>query len=131
MEGTPNFWMTSAGEDLGDMLRPRACRVRGHLRHWAHRECLLVHVDPPVMGQPYGLGGQDIDELVLSPRHRGAVLEPPSEWPLYVFVLRSLDKDVVRDLAISSPEQIEIISWAMLFRTEDEATAEYLRCAEK
>jgi hypothetical protein len=46
-------------------------------------------------------------------------------------VLRSLDKDVVRDLAISSPEQIEIISWAMLFRTEDEAMAEYLRCVEK
>jgi hypothetical protein len=83
------------------------------------------------MGQPYGLGGQDIDELVLSPRHRGAVLEPPSEWPLYVFVLRLLGGDVVRELAISSPEQIEIISWAMLVRTEGEAMAEYLRCVEK
>ena len=131
MDESPNFWMTSAGEDRGDLARPRACRVRGHLRHWAHRECLLVHVDPPVIGQPFGLGGQDIDELVLSPRHRGAVLEPPSEWPLYVFVLRSLDGDVVRDLAISCPEQIEIISWAKLFRTEDEAMAEYLRCVER
>jgi len=131
MEGTPNFWMTAAGEGGRDLARPRACRVRGHLRNLANTKSLLVHVDPPVIGQPFGLGGQDIDELVLSPRHRGAVLDPPSEWPLYVFVLRSLDGDVVRDLAISSPEQIEMISWATLFRTEDEATVEYLRCVEK
>jgi hypothetical protein len=45
-------------------------------------------------------------------------------------VLRPLDGDVVRELAISSPERIEIISWAKLLRTEDEAMAEYLRCEE-
>ena len=131
MEGTPNFWMTAAGEGGRDLARPRACRVRGHLRNLANTKSLLVHVDPPVIGQPFGLGGQDIDELVLSPRHRGAVLDPPSEWPLYVYVDRLLDGDVVRDLAISTAKQIEPITWAMLFRTEDEAMAEYLRCVEK
>ena len=131
MEGTPNFWMTAAGEGGRDLARPRACRVRGHLRNLANTKSLLVHVDPPVIGQPFGLGGQDIDELVLSPRHRGAVLDPPSEWPLYVYVHRLLDGDVVRDLAISSAKQIEPVTWAMLFRREDEAMAEYLRCEER
>jgi hypothetical protein len=54
------------------------------------RECVLVEIDPPVIGQPFGLGDQDVFDLVLVPRQRGGPFAPPSDHPVAVLAYRIL-----------------------------------------
>src|SRR5262249_20763813 len=92
---------------------------------------LLVRVEPPLVGQRYGLGGRDIDTLLVATRHKGASLFPINQWPVYVHVAR---------LLIENPEQrdqihdneFESIAWAELYRTEEDAQAKAMwRCHER
>ena len=50
---------------------------------------LLVEVEPPIMGQPYGFGGDDIHLIVLTPRFQGVSLSAIREWPCHVHILCS------------------------------------------
>jgi hypothetical protein len=56
---------------------------------------MLVAIEPPVIGQTYGLGSEDIYHLLLATRWEGQTLWPISHWPTHVYVLRPLDKSVI------------------------------------
>jgi hypothetical protein len=81
---------------------------------------LLVKVDPPLIGQWYGLGGVDIVDLLLSSRYVGVSLFPIVRWPVYVNVYRSLVEDI-SGITNLDTGQIELIAWAGLYRTEEDA----------
>ena len=83
---------------------------------------MLVEIEPPLIGQNYGLGSQDITNLILSARHEGFSLFPVHEWPCHVYVARILDDTVTERLAFTR-SQVEVIAWGMIFRTLDEANA--------
>jgi hypothetical protein len=51
-------------------------------------DLLLMKINPPLVGQKFGLGDKDIDMVFVAPRHVGASLFPISEWPLFVHVAR-------------------------------------------
>ena len=83
---------------------------------------MLVEIDPPVIGQHYGLGSKDITNLILSSRHEGFTLFPVKEWPCHVYVARILD-DAIPKTTSFTRDQVEVIAWGMIFRTLDEAKA--------
>lgn len=116
----PDFYMSAAGEVVGDLAAPRACWVRARVRDVARDDHMLIEVAPPVMGQPYGLGSRDIGELIISARFQGSTLFPITEWPCHVYIARVLDRGVIESLAVSKKEQIEVIAWGSIFRTLEE-----------
>ena len=103
----PDFFMAST-ESREYFRNVRACwrirRVASEFRD----DGLLVRINLPIIGQPFGKGAEDIDEVVLFPRHQGASLFPVSEWPLYAH--------------LCLPERLdEALAWVAVYRTDDAA----------
>jgi|SRR5450755_1030801 len=126
MEKKPDFFLSAVGEMRGDLAVPRACWNKDRLRDEVRNDYMLVEVEPPVIGQRYGLGNQDIPELIISTRHHGFSLFPVTEWPSRVYVARILDPSIIQSLVFTRG-QVEVIGWGMIFRTEDEAKTEVER----
>jgi hypothetical protein len=83
---------------------------------------MLIEIDPPVIGQYYGLGDKDITKLILSARHEGFSLFPVKEWPCHVYVAHILDDAITKTLTFRR-DQIQVIAWGMIFRSFAEANA--------
>lgn len=115
----PDFFLTSAGE-FGPLCQPRACWARARLRDPVRDDYMLVEIKPVLIGQSFGLKEQDISSLILSARHQGYSLFPVTEWPSHVYVARVLDATVLQTHTFTK-DQIELIAWAMIFRTFEEA----------
>ena len=82
----PLCYLTSADEVFWS--QPRACRALGTTVVWdPRREMLVVRINPPAIGQAFGLGGEDTDVLAVSPAHTGDSIEPLSPLPLDVHLL--------------------------------------------
>lgn len=120
----PDFFMSAAGEVIGDLALTRACWSRGPLRGGARGDHMLVDIQPTVIGQTYGLGGQDISTLVLSSRFDGYTLFPFRKWPCPVHISRILDCGVIGRMAFTA-EEVEVIAWGLIFPSADEAVAQW------
>jgi hypothetical protein len=83
-------------------------------------DLLLIRIDPPLIGQKYGLGEHDIDLVLIATRHLGETLFPIDSWPVYVHVARPL-VDVPEKHDKLSTDQYESVAWAELYPTEDAA----------
>jgi hypothetical protein len=121
MENEPDFFLSAAGENE-ELASPRACWVKDRLKDRVRDDHMLVEIAPPLTGQRYGLGGNDIANLILSARYEGSSLFPINEWPCHVYIARILDETITKTLSITT-DQVEIIAWGMIFRTLDEANA--------
>ena len=114
----PDFYLASTeGYELDE---PRRCWRVKRLKTDSRDDLLLVRIDPPLIGQKYGLGGRDINLVLVAPRQQGGSLFPINEWPLYIHVARLLienpeDRDALRS------DEFESIAWAELYRTEEDA----------
>jgi hypothetical protein len=95
---------------------PRACWIKGQRRYGDRDDCMLVAIKPPVAGQPYGLGGEDVFHLLLATKWEGQTLWPVSQWPVHVYVLRLLDKSTSNQLEFDST-QAQLIDWGELHQT--------------
>jgi hypothetical protein len=114
----PDFYLASTeGYDLEE---PRRCWRVKQLTTDSRNDLLLVKIDPPLIGQKYGLGGRDIDLVLIAPRQQGGSLFPINEWPLYVHVARLLIENP-EDRDTLHPNEFESIAWAELYRTEEDA----------
>ena len=113
---TPAFYLGST-ELTGDFARARACRIRARLRGPDAREYLWVNVSPPVIGQPFGLGGRDIEDLVLSPRYTGTALSPVSEYPLAVQIYIARDNGILTTGQFGAGD-VELVAWGEVYRSE-------------
>lgn len=101
---------------------PRACWFKRRLRDTGRDDWMLVAIEPPVIGQPYGLGGEDIYHLLLATRHQGQSLFPVSEWPAHVYAVRLLNNSIP-DGQEFDPAQTQLIEWGRLHRTYEDAVA--------
>jgi hypothetical protein len=126
MGAAPDFFLTAAGEMTGDLATVRACWSKARLRDEIRDDYMLIEVDPPVIGQRYGLGDQDITELILSTHFSGFTLFPVAEWPSHVYIGRMLDQSVTQNLVFTRG-QVELIGWGMIFPTRAEAEMEVAR----
>ena len=117
----PDFYLASS-EGYG-MEEPRRGFAVRRLRGDVRDDYLLVRIEPPVIGQPFGLGAHDIDHVILATRHAGESLFPMRRWPVFVHVARPLvpieGRDVLHD------DEMEVIPWAEIYKTE--GTARRLR----
>ena len=97
----------------------RTCVVQKRLRFRTGKECALVKVSPPVIGQDYGLV-DDIDLFVITNRHEGEGLSPIKEFPCFVFIARPLIEDIEARDEIEK-DDVEIVAWGELYRTKVDA----------
>lgn len=116
MNSVDFFLASSEGYGLEE---PRACSRLQRIPGRSGDDFLLVKVDPPITGQQYGLGAQDIDRLVLAVRHEGASLFSISSWPVFVHVARLLRCPREGDTLTTS--DLEEIGWAEIYETEEDA----------
>jgi hypothetical protein len=112
-DGDPIFYLTTAGE-YQLLSKPRACWFIRRLRDVNRDDYMLVKIDPPLIGQSFGLGGNDVTTLLLSTRHRGFSLYPVTQWPTYVYVARIADPRVLEAESFT-PEQVQLIAWGEIF----------------
>lgn len=127
MNQPPDFYLSSAGE-YQPLTEPRWCWKKAWLRDLARDDYMLVEIDPPLIGQSFGLGRKDITQLIISGKHQGDSLFPTTAWPLSVYVARILDDSIVKSLSFTRG-QVELIAWAMIFQTFGEAAAHAAKMA--
>lgn len=113
-DGEPDFYLASS-EGYGLDL-PRACYRSKRLHGASRDDYLLIRLEPPIPGQPYGLGDRAITDVVIATRYVGSSLFPIGEWPVAVHVARLLvaDSEGLEPLADSDLEEI---GWAELYPT--------------
>lgn len=119
MNKSPNFYLSAAGE-FEPLREPRACWSICRLHDSIRDDYMLVEITPPLIGQIFGLGDKDISLLILSTRHKGFTLFPITEWPCSVYVTRILD-DRILETKSFNVEQVQLIAWAILYHTYEEA----------
>lgn len=114
----PDFYLASSeGYDLEE---PRRCWGIKRLSTTDRDDLLLVKIDPPLIGQTFGLGDRDIDRVLLLSRHVGHTLFPVTEWPTFVHVARLLiENPEARDNVL--PGEFESVAWAEIYKTEEDA----------
>lgn len=115
--GDYDFVLTSSeGYDLED---PRTC-VSQQWLEGDHRDgYLIVSVDPPIIGQKFGLGGQNINEIVLAARHQGCSLNPITEWPTAVHVALPLTDFRTKSNRVEEGD-LHLIGWGEIYKKLDD-----------
>jgi len=80
---------------------------------------LVVRMSPPIIGQQFGLGGRDLEVVILAPRLEGYTIIPITKWPTPVYVVLPLvdwaNLDVLGDA------DYRLIMWAELYPTMKDA----------
>ena len=110
--GHPDFYLTSS-EGYG-LEEVRKCYKERRLLNDHPDGYMLCEVEPPIVGQPYGLGSQDIHRIVIASRHAGYSLFAINEWPAYVHVAR-LIHNLSDDKLVVAEKDIESIGWAEIY----------------
>jgi hypothetical protein len=119
MEKEPAFYLTST--DCEPVLEPTKCFTEERLIAAESRDDYLrVRIEPSIIGQPYGLGEKNIEDVVLATRHAGTTLHPVTEWPMTVFVCRIVNERVRHSGRVSAKD-LEMILIGELHRTFAEA----------
>lgn len=118
----PDFYLASS--EGYEMEEPRRGFAVRRLRGDSRDDYLLVRIEPPVIGQPFGLGDRDIDHVVLATRHAGESLFPIQRWPVFVHVARPLVP--IEGRGVLHDDEMESIAWAEIYETEDAARAKAL-----
>jgi hypothetical protein len=105
----PDFYLSSSeGYNLEAL---RACFKERRFIGSHPDGYMLCEIDPPILGQSYGLGAKDINQIVIASRHAGYSIFDIKEWPAYVHVAR-LSRDIARDQFVLEEEDIKSIGWA-------------------
>jgi len=99
----------------------RRVKVRRTLELTGGRDVLVTDVDPPVAGKDFGR--DDIRTLVLAARHKGATVSPVNEFPCYVYIALP-PAGWNPDTGALSPDDLQIIAWGELYRTQEDAQAQ-------
>jgi hypothetical protein len=115
----PDFFLSAKDETTADLANVRSCRSVRRLSDSIRDDYMLIEVEPPVIGQKYGLGAKDISHLIISTRHSGSSLFPINEWPCDVYIARILDDSVIEQSSFKK-EQVELIGWGIIYQTHDE-----------
>ncbi len=103
-----------------DRFKPvRKCRFLKQIYFDTGKECALVNVSPSINGQDFGVNN-DIDVLILTSRHEGVTLFPVSEFPCFVFIVRSLLPSV-ESIEYITKKDVEIIGWGEIYRSYHDA----------
>ncbi len=118
----PDFYMASGDSLL--LADARACWRVARVRATNRDDLLVITVDPPIPGRPYGVD-QPMDLVIVATRLEGDSLFPINTFPaqfLPVYVAR-LKTDDWRQKDVLETRDYELIDWAELYPSEGEARA--------
>jgi hypothetical protein len=76
----------------------------------------LAEVDPPFIGQHFGLGAEDISEIIIATRLEGQSLQRLKDEITPVYVARVLSEEVRRTKRMRAG-QTELILWGEVKRS--------------
>ena len=116
----PDFFLISG--ERSDPIVATACWREGRLSDGNRDDYMLVSIDPPIVGQKYGLGATNINNLILSAHLLGVALFPITRWPCFVNVMRIKNEAILKSLLFQAAD-IEIIGRGSLLPTKEEALA--------
>jgi hypothetical protein len=119
LDQQPDFFLGSS-EHRGDWARARACWITGRLRTEDRRACVLVNVDPLVIGQQFGLGDKDLFSLILIPRRKGEAFAKTASLPMPVLVYRILNPDLGKREVVHDSD-IKLSAWGEVYLTFEAA----------
>jgi hypothetical protein len=100
----------------------RECHWRKELFLEDGRACLIVRIEPVVVGQDFGLGSEDIDLLILTNRFEGDDIHNIRSLPLFVHIARPLTTDLENFSHLMSSE-IEVVAWGELYGSYEAAAS--------
>ena len=110
----PDFWLrASEGYDVEE---PRACYKERRLAGQHPDGYMVCEIDPPILGQPFGLGARDVDRVVFASRHFGFSLFPIEEWPAYVHVVLAAHV-AEHEFALKREDDHRVIAWGELYES--------------
>ena len=108
----PDFYLTSSeGYSLEAV---RACYKERRFINGHSDGYMLCEIDPPLLGQAYGLSDQNLHNVVLASRHIEQSIFTINEWPAYVHVAK-LKNAVNTDTFTITDNDIESIGWAEIY----------------
>lgn len=111
---TPDFYLVS--EDSPSVLSEiTACFKRKKLYGQNPNGYMLCDINPAIIGQKFGLGGKDINQVVLFTRFIGDSLFNIKSWPLYVHVARPLC-DNIEDIDYLDKSKIQSMIWGEIYK---------------
>ena len=114
----PDFYLASSeGYDLEE---PRRCWRIKRMTTETRKDLLLIRIDPPLIGQKYGLGDRDIDVVLVAGRYKGESLFPIKKWPVFIHVARLLI-DNSQERSSLRDDEFESIALAELYESEQDA----------
>lgn len=114
----PDLYLTSGdGYDLEEI---RSCYKQRHLLGADSIDYMLCEIEPPIIGQKYGLGGQDIHNLLFANKHEGFSIFSTEGLPCSVYVLRIVS-EIRLDQFIIQMSDMELTAWAELYESIDDA----------
>lgn len=114
----PDFYLASSeGYELEE---PRRCWRIKRLATNVRKDLLLIRIDPPIIGQKYGLGDCDIDVVLVAPRYKEDSIFPINKWPVFVHVARLLIYNPQERSSLREDE-FEPIAFAELYKSEQDA----------
>ena len=116
---SPDFYLGST-EHGGDLAVPRSCRVRGRPVGPYGAEYLLIDVLPPLIGQNYGLGGEDISVLIISPHFESESFSAFTTRPVSVYIYRILDWKLLATMKFNTAD-VEMMGWGEIYPTLEAA----------
>ena len=93
-----------------DLSAPRTCHLASQVNVGERDDCWLAQVDPPFLGQHFGLGADLITDVVIATRLPGVSLFDEERIDVPIYVARILDPDGIAKRTLE-PEQIELILW--------------------
>ena len=115
---TPDFYLfSSEGYNLDK--EPINCYKRKRLYGDHMDGYMLCDIDPAIIGQSYGLGSSDINQIIIASRFEGMSLFHITEWPTYVYVMRLLTQDIEYKNTIIDTDY-ELIAWAEIYKDKTE-----------
>jgi hypothetical protein len=117
-----HFFLSASGESI-DLAEPRECWEINRLKCGVRDHYMLVSIEPP-LEERHGIGYLDIYKVILATRFKGQTLYPVSAWPSHVSVMTYPAELGPADTEIT-PERVQVIAWAMLFRTREHAAAHF------
>jgi len=79
------------------------------------KEGWVVKITPNLIGQSYGLGGEDIDYLILTPRHLGVNIYDIKKFPCFVYIIRIINNKIPTENIIDS-NSVEVIAWGEIYK---------------
>lgn len=111
----PDFYLVSSeGHIVGE---PRMCFVLQRVQYSTRKDCLLIHIFPPIDDDRLGSG--EIDTVVLASRFKGDSLFPPNRWPLEVYILPFSAVNITEHNGYQAKEPANF-AWGEIYRNKGE-----------